>query len=630
MKDKKNRRPDSVPPEGGENGDEALFSALGKSKRRKKVRRWITAIVILALLGTGGYFGVKYGRQKLNEKFSDFDNMYGYGMMPANQVVPYVVDTGSVTTTVSGSGQLADVGSEKLTLPGGVKVDRVLVNAGERVTEGQMLATVEPSSVLSALSEAQSKIGELDGKLNSAAYDVAPAYINAGVNGRVKAVYAAAEDDVATVMVKNGALAVLSLDGFMAADVPSAALKAGDPVQVRRADGSVLTGTVDTVVQDVATVLVGDDGPALDETVTVLTPEGEQTASLYIHSPLRVTGYAGTVSYCNIRENQPVWIGNNLFGLRDTAYTANYESVLRQRREQEEKLLQLMDVYGVGGLRAPFDGTVVSIEYKDPSAAQTGGSETGGDLTGLTGLTGGETGGQSGQTTPSETALLTLSPDEEMTVNISVSETDILSLQVGQDAQITINSIDEVFPGVVTAINRLASDNSGGMNPYEMSYTGATTNYTAVVTLTKDPRMLPGMSARAVIRIQGVENTILIPAAALHQTSDTSFVYTTYDEETQELGGAVSVVPGLNDGYMVEIIEGLQNGDMVYYIEVFDPYSYYSFGSDGNASGGNAWVDMGGYASQGDASDGDAMVFPEDGEFAPEEYTEGAAPEVAP
>ena len=31
-----------------------------------------------------------------------------------------------------------------------------------------------------------------------------------------------------------------------------------------------------------------------------------------------------------------------------------------------------------------------------------------------------------------------------------------------------------------------------------------------------------------------------------------------------------------------------------------------------------------------DASDGDAMVFPEDGEFAPEEYTEGVEPEVEP
>ena len=75
MNEEKSRNPDVVSPPPGENGDEALFTALGKSKRRKKVRRWITAIVILALLGTGGYFGVKYGRQKLTEKYNDYNNI---------------------------------------------------------------------------------------------------------------------------------------------------------------------------------------------------------------------------------------------------------------------------------------------------------------------------------------------------------------------------------------------------------------------------------------------------------------------------------------------------------------------------------------------------------------------------
>lgn len=624
MEENKTTSPTPAPASVEEPGDQVLFDALSRSRRRKKARRWIIAIVILAILGTGGYFGVKYGRQKLTEKYNEYTS---YGMRPTTQVVPYVVDTGSVTTTVSGSGQLADVGSEKLSLPAGVQVGKVLVNPGERVEEGQMLATVELSSVLSALSDAQSKIGELDGKLNSAAYDVAPAYINAGVNGRVKAVFAEAGDDVASVMVKKGALAILSIDGYMAVDIPCSSLAAGEAVTVYRADGTEITGTVDSAVQGMVTVLVTDNGPALDELVTVLTPEGEKPeGSLYIHSPLRITGYAGTVSYCNIRENQQVWIGNNLFGLRDTAYTANYEAILRQRREQEEILLRLMDIYGVGGVCAPFDGTVVSVEYKDPSVAQSTGSETGsgagyGDQSGYGGLSGGneESGGQTGS---KDTALLTLSPDEEMTVNITVSETDILSLQAGQDAQITINSIDEVFPGTVTSINRLAAD-SGNTNPYEMSYTGATANYTAVITLAKDPRMLPGMSARAVIRIQGVENTILIPAAALHQTSDASFVYTTYDESTDELGGAVSVIPGLNDGNMVEIIDGLQNGDMVYYMQVFNPWDYYSFGSDGNASGGNAWVNTDGEyeaASGGDAfetgavSGGDAAAPMEEAE----------------
>ena len=74
----------------------------------------------------------------------------------------------------------------------------------------------------------------------------------------------------------------------------------------------------------------------------------------------------------------------------------------------------------------------------------------------------------------------------------------------------------------------------------------------------------------------------------------------------------MSVIAGLSDGSMVEITEGLEQGDTVYYTVAFNPWAYY--GSDGDASGGNAWID----ASDGDAyyvSDGEAaLVTDGDGE----------------
>ena len=48
--------------------------------------------------------------------------------------------------------------------------------------------------------------------------------------------------------------------------------------------------------------------------------------------------------------------------------------------------------------------------------------------------------------------------------------------------------------------------------------------------------MLPGMTAKALIRIEGVDNALLIPEKALRQTRDSSFVYTTYDPATGTLG----------------------------------------------------------------------------------------------
>lgn len=64
----------------------------------------------------------------------------------------------------------------------------------------------------------------LDTDIQSASGDTASAYIYAGVAGRVKAIFAQAEDDVSAVMAEHGALAVLSLDGYMAVDIPAGGL----------------------------------------------------------------------------------------------------------------------------------------------------------------------------------------------------------------------------------------------------------------------------------------------------------------------------------------------------------------------------------------------------------------------
>ena len=99
------------------------------------------------------------------------------------------------------------------------------------------------------------------------------------------------------------------------------------------------------------------------------------------------------------------------------------------------------------------------------------------------------------------------------------------------------------------------------------------------------------MTATATVTIESVENALLVPTDAIQKTRATTFVYTAYDQSTGEFGGAVQVITGLSNGTMIEIVEGLQEGDTVWYTEVFDPWAW-SYGSDGDASGGDAWVNV--------------------------------------
>ena len=170
------------------------------------------------------------------------------------------------------------------------------------------------------------------------------------------------------------------------------------------------------------------------------------------------------------------------------------------------------------------------------------------------------------------TAIATISADEKMSVTISVDESDILSLALGQSVSVSVASVsEENFTGTLTQINRTSSSSG---------------TYSAVIELEKAEGMLSGMTATASVQIEGVENAILIPIEALHLTSDGAYVYTSYSEEYQEYGGRVDVVTGLENSTYVEIKSGLSVGDTVYYTE-----SQSSFGGFGGMSG------MGGFPS---------------------------------
>ena len=494
-----------------EGRDEALFEALGKSrkkKRRKIIRTVISIVLVLAIVLVAG---VSILQKRVREQFS----------MNDVDVKSYEVTTGTVSTVVSGSGTLQNVDTESVSVPSGVELTEILISYGDAVAAGELIATVDMGTVRSAMSDAQASIENLDEQISEAEGDKVNANIKAGVSGRVKIIYAEKGTDVIDAMVAHGAVAVLSLDGYMAVDIQTDALTAGDSVVVIRAEGEEISGTVEYAAGGKATILVTDNGPRYDEEVSVRTEDGVTVGSgnLYIHSPLAVTGYAGTVSNVRVSENQKVSSGTNLFSLTNTESGANYDMLLRQRQEAEEILLELLQIQRSGGITAPIGGSVASVAKLSSDSV---------------------------------TDVAVISPDVSMSVTITVGESDILSLAVGQQADVTVSSVSEdVLTGVVTEIDK----------------TGASGSYTAVITLDKIQGMLPGMTASVDVRIEGVDDAIIIPVDALNRTSTGAYVYTTYDEETQQYGGRVDVVTGLSNNNYVEIKSGLSVGDTVYYTE---------------------------------------------------------------
>ncbi|MCD8046508.1 MAG: HlyD family efflux transporter periplasmic adaptor subunit [Clostridiales bacterium] len=682
------------------------------------------------------------------------------------------VETGSIDTVLPGTGTLEEEEAEEFSLPDEVEITKWYVSDGDTVEEGDTLAAVDPVSVMTAIAAVQENISSVDDALEDCEDDTDSETITAASAGRVIKIYAAEDTDAADTMYENGALMLLSLDGYMAVSVETdAEISTGDTVDITLSDGTVVTGKVESLVNRTAVIILSDNGPELGDTVTVTTENGDTVGegTLYIHSELKVTGYAGTVSSISVSEGSKVSSGATLLTLTDTDTSAEYEALLEQRSELESQIAALFKLYEDGYIYASCSGvisvqadtaasedstasdsdtdsdssddsasdsgstdaasgtsssgsagyTVNTLSYTESSAAcltvctdqgaqavlttETGTTETGttetdtttvqigviqsvseesvtvsllsgesstvtlstvgvykngaynasgtvsdiavGDVLILT-CTGdtvssatcisisdtsadsgtasdtaenetnmadqGSMEGQMSEGTDSsmtgdtvssaaaaaeestasgtadadtaeetdasaysvsETTLLSITPQDTMTLEITVDEMDILKVEVGQEAAITLDAFPgQSFTGTVTSIDKSGS-NSGGSS-----------KYTAVITMDREEDMLAGMNASAKITLSTTENVLVIPEATLVEEDGTTFVYTTYDEDTDTLGDPVEVSTGVSDGTNVEITSGLEEGD-TYCYSILDVVNYSSSYSSSSGTG---------------------------------------------
>ena len=530
---------------------EELFDKLSRDKKRRRNKIIRTVVIILVVIAIALVATVSILRKNVEARFA----------AGVADIQEYAVKTGTIHTVVNGSGILTEEDVETIDVPAGVTITEVIVEAGDNVSQGDLIATVDMATVMTTLSSLQDQLDDLDKAISDAKGDEVSSYIKAGVTGRIKRIFAEKGTDVSLCMAENGALAVLSLDGYMALDMETEKLTKGDTVTVTLSDGSGISGTVESAAGGRATVLVTDNGPQFDEEVTVsLNGTEVGKARLYIHNPLSVTGFVGTISQVNHKENAKVDASANLFQLKNTSFSANYDTMLRNRSDLEEELLKLLEVYRSGAVLAPMDGRISAVLYEEEgttaaTAASTAAADPYAAYFGATASAAATT----ATTTSSGTGtdIVNLYPEKSMTITISIDETDILSLEEGQEAQITVSSVsdEEVYPGSVTRISKVADTSTG------------VTQYSAEVTLDKAYGMLPGMTADVDIQIRGVENAMIVPIDALHQTRDTYFVYTSYDPETNQYGGMRNVTVGMRNDKEAEILEGLQVGEVIYYTE---------------------------------------------------------------
>ena len=340
-------------------------------KRKNKKKKIIIIAGILAavfITGTGTwYFISRTGKVR--------------AMVPV-EAMSTKVQTGNLSTTVVGTGTLKNDTANAVKIPDGITVDEVMVESGDAVKAGEVLAIVNQASVTKTLSQIQDELAELDEEINDTKGDKESAYIKTYIAGRVKKIYAETGENASAVMQEKGSLLVLSIDGKMAVSLEGVSdMGAGDDVTVRLSDGSEKEGTVESASEKASVITLTDNGTSVGEKVTVLDESGEEIGSgeLYIHQPIEITGTAGTISEIVAEENEEVGAGDTLVKLTDLPDSSEYQQLLDKRSELTETLKALAQLSAQGTIQAEYDGTVESVYV---TAEETEGNSTDGYSTG--------------------------------------------------------------------------------------------------------------------------------------------------------------------------------------------------------------------------------------------------------
>lgn len=284
---------------------------------------------------------------------------------PQASILTGTAETGDIQTVLAGGGTLAEEEAGEVTLPAGVLLTEFLVSNGDRVSAGDPVAAVDRVSLMDAITQVQASLDHLAEQIEEARDREVTDKITAPAGGRVKLVYAQPGDDVRQVMLDHGALAVLSLDGLMAVDIASdAPVAVGDSVSVALDGGEPISGRIAAALNGTVTVTVTDEGYAPGGQAAVSLSDGTALGSgaLYINSPWNATAFAGTVDAVRVEAEDTVSAGRTLLTFRDTAYTAEFETLSAQRREYEDKMFSLFQLYQTLELTAPCDGVVDGVD----------------------------------------------------------------------------------------------------------------------------------------------------------------------------------------------------------------------------------------------------------------------------
>ncbi len=511
-------------------------------KKRRKIVRLVILLLVLAIIG-----GVLYkvlGGKKEGE----------------NQIITDVVNYGSITSVVDGSGLAKAKSSETITLTTAGTVMDVLVAEGDIVTAGTPLFTIDSPAAETAVQKARSNLEGYQKQLSQAEKDIAGLNLSALYPGKLLETVTLNPGDTIS---KGQKVAVLADDTRLRLTQYYSYAYAGDLYAGQTVDVSVpaLMSTIPGRIEAVHMVSrITAEGSKLFSAEIILDNEGALTAEMTASATVNVGGEtvypyepgeleyyrtgdlnstvsgtvisSGLVDYLQVSAGQVLVVidgeesESELFTIQQ-----NLETAQEELETAEKNLANCKAV-------APIDGMVIGLSI------------------------------QPGTEIAANTTIVTISDTSTITVSANVDERNISYIKPGMMVDLnqwgnpamgiveTVSMSSTVNNGVATYPVTISADNSEGtiqVNSY--------LDYSLTASENDNCLILPLQCVRTVSTEEGETLQVVYVSGS---KPDNAVENVMVDEQIPEGYWAVPVEIGISDNYNVEIRSGVEEGTEVF------------------------------------------------------------------
>ncbi|CAN5626242.1 hypothetical protein BH10CHL1_BH10CHL1_02380 [soil metagenome] len=477
------------------------------------MRRFLIFLIVLILLGVAGWFA--YQRYWVPRQAAQ---------KPTYEII--AVGRNKIASTVSATGNIQPEAQTSLTFRTAGRIDKVLVTAGQQVTQGQLLAQLETTELTLAL--AQAKISLEISQAQLAKLETPPSAND------LAAAQAAVELAQVGVAGAEAALSSAQANYRQLYVGTSEDQKTVNIAQVRQAEANVKQAQqAYNQVRNLPNIGELPQSAQLEQ-ATVALEVARAQAALTEKDPdqAQVAAALNQIAQAQVglrqAQSNVVTAHNNLQTLLEGPKKEDLEIARAQVRQAQLSQLQAENSQTNAQLTAPTDGVISQVNVRQ------------------------------GELSAGSLPAFVLTNLQSFSMKVLVDEIDVRQVQVGQPVSLTLDALpDAQITGKVTEISP-TSNNVNGVIAYE-------------VTIVPNPTEAPlraGMSAAAIITTAQVDGVILVPNRFIQIDRQTkqAVVY-------KMVNGAPvlqEVELGLRNETDSQIVAGLDDGDQVALISTSD------------------------------------------------------------